>query len=797
MPLPPGGNTPWPPPHLAQPFAEMDRLAAWWLGDPDQLSAVYGGSADTAATSERSFERPAQYRGGVVGAVARWFWGQPTSPQQQRTKVHIPLASEIASASADLLFSRAITVTWGDEDARRADRDAAVQDAQDLADQQAADDHAAAMDDAGLDPAEPHPLTGLPPEPPKADPVDAPDVPPDPAQQRFDQLREASMLDATLLEAAEIAAALSGVYLRLVWDEELQDGPWVDVVHPDSAVPEFRYGRLWAVTFWRELVSADPDQSRGKVVRHLERHERGQILHGLYEGSRDSLGRAIPLSEAPDLAGLVESLEDGNKIPTVEGRLTACYIPNMRPAPQWRRLPQLAPLGRSDYTPPVLALMDQLDEVMTSWMRDIRLAKGRLLVPEQYLESQGRGKGATFDEDREIYSTLNLLPTPGGPAQITITQFAIRVDEHERTARALMDAIVRGAGYSSQTFGSDSEGAGAATATEVNAREKRSVLTREKKIRYWDHALGDLFYTWLLLDAALAGVKAPPPAADTAPKPGQAPPGDAPAEPGKGGGTDGQKPMAGKQAQPAPGPPGTKPTPDAKASGGKGKPPFGQQQGQDDAEPEQDDDTTQQPGGKRRPFGKGKPGAAPFGKKTPAGGQPGGAQDGQTPPGAPPAQPGKAGRPGPTLGALARTAGQPPADPGQLAGDEQDPNAALDPNAPAAPVIPDGPPELSWPALADADQLTLAQTAQAIFAASAASKYTLVKLLHPDWDEDQVQDELARMDEDTAAAAPPDPMGMGAEQPLGGTPFGQDPMDDGTGDEGDFGQDDGGGGPFQ
>lgn len=793
MPLPDDGSIPWPPPHLAKPFAEMERLAAWWIGDPEELSAVYGGTTQTASTSEKSFDRPAQYRGGVAGAVARWWWGQPTTPQQQRSKVHIPLASEIATASADLLFSRAITVTFGDEDARRAERDAAVQDAQDIADQQAADDHAAAMDEAGVDPDAPDPLTGLPPTPPKADPVEAPDVPPDPAQARFDQLRESSGLDATLLEAAEIAAALSGVYLRLCWDAEVQDGPWIDIVHPDSAVPEWRYGRLWAVTFWRELEDADPNARKGRVIRHLERHERGMILHGLYEGDRDSLGRQIPLSEAPDLEGLVEDLEDGNKIPAVEGRLTAVYIPNMRPNGAYRRFPQLQPLGRSDYTPAVMQLMDQLDEVMSSWMRDIRIGKGRMVVPEQYLDPQGRGKGAVFDEDREVYSTLNILPTAGGPPQITATQFAIRVDEHERTARALMDAIVRGAGYSSQTFGSDSEGAGAATATEINAREKRSVLTREKKIRYWDGELSNLFYTWMLLDAQLAGVQAPPPAADTQAKPGQQG-GDAPAEPGKGTGTDGTKPLAGKQGQPQPGQPGTKPSPDgAKNSAAK---PGAQQQDEDDAE--QDDDA-QPPAGKRRPFGKGK-GAAPFGKKPAPGQQEPGQADAT--PGQPPAKPGQppqGGKPGarPTLGALARA--KPFGDQaGQPGDDEQDPNAAVDPNAPAPPVIPDGPPELTWPALADADQLTLAQTAQAIFAASAASKYTLVKLLHPDWDEDQVQDELARMDEDAQSAAPaPDPMGMGAEQPLGGPPMpsGGDQQDD---PEADDGGDSGGGGfPFQ
>ena len=55
---------------------------------------------------------------------------------------------------------------------------------------------------------------------------------------------------STLIEAAETCAALGGVFLRVVWDTDIQDRPWIDLVPPDAAVPEFKYGRLVAVTFW-------------------------------------------------------------------------------------------------------------------------------------------------------------------------------------------------------------------------------------------------------------------------------------------------------------------------------------------------------------------------------------------------------------------------------------------------------------------------------------------------------------------------------------------------------------------
>jgi Phage portal protein, SPP1 Gp6-like len=431
VPLPAGGA--WPPPQLRCVFDKLTVWSAWYSGDPDQLSAVYGGgnSYDPSGTGFFASQQGG-FKARVSRAVQRWFWGQRPPQGERRAKLHVPLAADIAATSADLLFSEPPTIT---------------------------------VDDVAT-------------------------------QDRLNDLVDDGV-HATLLEGAEIDAALGGVYLRAVWDRGLADRPWLAAVHPDAAVPEWSWGRLGAVTFWR-VVAYDGDE----VVRHLERHEPGVILHGLYEGDSAELGHRIPLTEYPETAGLAEALTDGDTIPTGIKLLTAGYIPNMRPNRIWRNEPAAAYLGRADIqgSEPFL---DALDETYTSWMRDLRLAKARIIVPEVYLQSQGRGHGATFDADQELFSALNMLPGQGGPPAITAQQFAIRVDEHERTSRALLGQIVRAAGYSTQTFGE--AGDVAVTATEVVARERRSYVTRDRKIVYWRPELTRMLQVLLALDAAVFG----------------------------------------------------------------------------------------------------------------------------------------------------------------------------------------------------------------------------------------------------------------------------------------------------
>jgi A118 family predicted phage portal protein len=175
----------------------------------------------------------------------------------------------------------------------------------------------------------------------------------------------------------------------------------------------------------------------------------------------------------------------------------------MRPQRRWRKVEALSRLGRSDFDG-CEPLMDSLDECYTSWMRDVRLAKARLIVPEDMLDNLGKGSGAAFDIDKEIFTGLNIMQAKETPQAIVAQQFAIRVAEHQQTAAQLTDEILRAAGYSPSTFGLGGEG-GMATATEVVSRERQSARTRDKKTRYWTQALEPLLTTWLELDALIFG----------------------------------------------------------------------------------------------------------------------------------------------------------------------------------------------------------------------------------------------------------------------------------------------------
>ncbi|MEU7738951.1 hypothetical protein [Nonomuraea sp. NPDC049158] len=71
---------------------------------------------------------------------------------------------------------------------------------------------------------------------------------------------------------------------------------------------------------------------------------------------------------------------------------------------------------------------------------------------------------------------------------LTVTRFAIRVAEHVESGKALTSQILRGAGYSAQSFG-ETDNSKAVTATEIHSRERRSFGTRSRKPEYWNPTL--------------------------------------------------------------------------------------------------------------------------------------------------------------------------------------------------------------------------------------------------------------------------------------------------------------------
>lgn len=417
----PEKNTSWPP---IDPCVQADMAdwSAWYAANPDRLSYRYRNRhRDNARYGPEN--RPSQYRGGMVGRVARWFWGEPTPLGEKRANLHMPLAKDIARTSSDLLYSEPPTLK-----------------------------------------AE-NPQT----------------------QKRLEALMDAGM-KRTLIASGEICAALGGSYLRVVWDDEVSDRPWANLVHADGAAPQFAYGdKLRTVTFWT-VLGVDGQ----KVVRHVERHEPGLILHEVYEGTEDNLGKPIGLKAFPQTANFlpVRTLPIGK-------RLACTYIPNTMIAGDWRDLPGAVGLGASDYQG-AEGFLSAVDETYTSWMRDIRLAKSRIIVPAGYLLNNGPGQGASW-EDRDVYAPMNVPPTID--QQITLNQFAIRHEEHRATIEELVGKVIRNAGYSGGTFGDDSGGP-AVTATEIKARSARSMSTRLRKTELAEVGIADIAEVILMLEAS-------------------------------------------------------------------------------------------------------------------------------------------------------------------------------------------------------------------------------------------------------------------------------------------------------
>jgi hypothetical protein len=287
------------------------------------------------------------------------------------------------------------------------------------------------------------------------------------AQDRMDKLLEQGGLHNKFLEAAETASALGGVYLRPVWDPGFQEEPILTVVQPQWAVPEWRWGKLNAVTFWRKLEEEEP---KGVTIWHLERHEEGRIMHGLYRGSPGQLGDRISLDAHPDTKGLPVDI-----VLPAGVRLIVEYIPNVLP----NRLFPNGGDGRPD-TQGAEDLLDDIDVVYSSWMRDIRLGKGRVIVDSAYLRQDEQG-AAFFDVNQEVYEAMRRSPEDRG---IDVVQFDIRVQEHMDSLLHLFERTIDHAGYSPGTFGMRIEGR-AESGTALRVREGKTYHTTARKGRYF------------------------------------------------------------------------------------------------------------------------------------------------------------------------------------------------------------------------------------------------------------------------------------------------------------------------
>ena len=451
MPLP-TSNTAWPPIQFQKAYEQFAVDDAWYTSDEEALEWLYAVNRLQTKTS-------------IWGQVKRFFWGSPTpmTSTQRPVKMHVPVAAEVSRMSSQILFGQ--------------------------------------MPEVGFN----EPETAKPTGKTEPDP-DAPAKPKTPLQIATERLTE--ILDdsahATLLQGAEYASAHGGVYVKVTWDQDIvPDKPFLETIASDAAVPTFRSGRLVEVNFWRELA---PLTGSNQVFKLVENHSIGRISWGLYAASADNeLGIVVPLTDHPDVAYLADIVDGEAGIDTGSDLLTAVYVPNIAPNGAWRKFPGMSALGRSDYAG-AEDMFDDLDETYTSMQRDFRLGRARMLVPKGLLNTGTPGQGSIFDSNQEIFveagqqvgSYNPTAATGSADAFFQYFQPNIRTTEHLAKIVHLLSRIYQACGFSPQSFGDAGEVA--VTATEVTAREKLTMLTRQAKILYWRPQLQAIFAALMDVD---------------------------------------------------------------------------------------------------------------------------------------------------------------------------------------------------------------------------------------------------------------------------------------------------------
>lgn len=478
MPLP-RNDEPWPPVATQPIYAKMQEWAAWYSAEPSRIIDVYAGQSAVSG-----------------GTVPWWrFWRRAAAQRDgsQRALLHVPVASDLAAVSAGLLLGEPprFRIKQAHEDEPLAPETPKLDPMADPAEQ----NEAIARDPRPIQPFDPANPGSLDPEGAGAQKPKATQTPAEKTERRLLEILERGSARSRLMEAAETGAAIGGVYLYPAWDKDLFDTPVIAVAQSDMAVPEFKWGMLAAVTFHRVV-----DEINGRVWRHVERHEiegtgesrKAVVLHGLYEGSTSHLGQIRELSAHESTRNFEPRIE----LPFKE--LDVQYIPNRRPNPLWRATGHgVADIQGSE------TLLDAIDETYASWMRDVRLAKARIIVPRDFLRTDlSDDHSPTFDVDQEIYTTMEMEPAMNADARAMLAhQFAIRYMEHRSTAREFIERVVSNAGYTPASIGASTDASGMSrTGAALRVAEHKTILTQRRKASHWKTSLAMLSRHLLLID---------------------------------------------------------------------------------------------------------------------------------------------------------------------------------------------------------------------------------------------------------------------------------------------------------
>jgi A118 family predicted phage portal protein len=413
-------------------LSEFYRWSAWYSGDVDQLTAAYG-----ATPIAQQLNRPAQFSGGLRGVMGRVIWGNPIEQGSDDDRLHVPLASDLCAATAELLYSEPPTITTTNT---------------------AANDRVNEYIRDGL-------LTSM----------------------------AGGVEIGAALGGRYVQAVIPAGGTRARFEQVAYDGAW-----PVFTCGELRSVAFWwelgatqtGGMVWRHFESHDLDPTGVGVIRH-----------GLYRGTRDKVGQRMDLTAHPDLAELAAAFPDGvvdtgtpgldvvhipgrqpqrlwrtkeigkdlgrSVFQGVEGALSKlddAYSSWMRDVDLGRSRLIVADWLLETGGKPGMGAMFDLDR--------------RLITP--LAMPRALGTDSASDPIRQI-------------------QFAIRVEEHRATCQELTEVILRAASFSANTFGEDENG-NAQTATGVISKDSRSMRTRDAVLNNERPALETILRKALSMD---------------------------------------------------------------------------------------------------------------------------------------------------------------------------------------------------------------------------------------------------------------------------------------------------------
>ncbi len=297
-------------------------------------------------------------------------------------------------------------------------------------------------------------------------------------QTRLEEALEENKFGQRIVHAAEISAAAGGVYLKVDTDQSQSEYPIVSIRYPDSAIPEFMpNGDLKAIKFHRVFVEEDK-MYRLYEERKIDNGLKVEFVLRRVKDGKD--GKRVNLNETEETKNLKPAY-----YPNYD-RLGVVYIPNMLPNKQFPKSHE----GISDYAS-CISLMDSLDEAWTSWVNDVTLGQGRVFVDKEILTMEN--EKFRFDPYQRVLMKVDMSSANMGDGTnkpIESVQFDIRADDHLKTCQSLTEQIISLSGYSPQSFGMDINGQ-AESGTALRIRERKSMLTKQKKSRYWMYGIQD------------------------------------------------------------------------------------------------------------------------------------------------------------------------------------------------------------------------------------------------------------------------------------------------------------------